>query len=73
MGIYFASLDEPSTGINDDDTTFGGYVSTGVDAWLNPRIALNFEGKYHYAEPEFDGVDVDVSGWTISLGVRVSF
>ncbi|MGA6992671.1 MAG: outer membrane beta-barrel protein [Candidatus Deferrimicrobiaceae bacterium] len=73
LGLYFASLDEPSTGINDDDTTIGGYVSLGVDAWLNPRIALNFEGKYHLAEPEFDGVDVDVSGWTIGLGVRVSF
>ena len=73
LGLYFASLDEPSTGINDDDTTIGGYVSLGVDAWLNPRMALNFEGKYHFAEPEFDGVDVDVSGWTIGLGVRVSF
>ena len=73
VGLYFASLDEPSTGINDDDTTFGGYVSLGLDAWLNPRVALNFEGKYHVAEPEFDGVDVTVSGWTIGLGVRVSF
>jgi hypothetical protein len=36
-------------------------------------MALNFEGKYHIAEPEFDGVDVDVSGWAIGLGVRVSF
>ncbi len=73
LGLYFASLDEPSTGINDDDTAVGGYASLGLDAWLNPRIALNFEGKYHVAEPEFDGVDVDVGGWTIGLGVRVSF
>ena len=73
LGLYFTSLDEPSSGINDDDTTIGGYVSLGVDAWLNPRMALNFEGKYHFVEPEFDGVDVDVSGWTIGLGVRVSF
>lgn len=73
LGLYFASLDEPSTGINDDATAIGGYLSLGVDAWLSPRMALNFEGKYHIAEPEFDGVDVDVSGWTIGLGVRVSF
>lgn len=73
MGLYFASLDEPTSGINDDSTAFGGYLSVGVDAWLNPRVALNFEGKYHIAEPEFDGVDVDVSGWVIGLGVRVSF
>jgi hypothetical protein len=71
VGIYFADLEEP--GIDDSDTAFGGYLSMGLDAWLNPRMALNFEGKYHWAEPEFDGFDVDVSGWTLSLGVRVSF
>jgi hypothetical protein len=73
VGLYFADLDEPTSGINDSDTAFGGYLSVGVDAWLNPRMALNFEGKYHWAEPEFDGWDVDVSGWTLGLGIRVSF
>jgi hypothetical protein len=71
LGIYFASLDEP--GIDDSDTTVGGYGSIGLDAWLNPRMALNFEGKYHWVEPEFNGIDVNVGGWTVSLGVRVSF
>ena len=73
VGLYFADLDEPTSGIDDSDTTFGGYLSLGMDAWLNPRMALNFEGKYHWAEPEFNGFDVDVSGWTLSLGLRVSF
>ncbi len=73
VGLYFANLDEPTSGINDSDTTFGGYLSMGVDAWLNPRMALNFEGKYQWAEPEFDGWDVEVSGWTVALGVRVRF
>ncbi len=73
LGLYFADLDEPSTGINDSDTTIGGYAALGLDAWLNPRTALNFEGKYHFAEPEFNGFDVDVSGWTLNLGIRVSF
>ena len=71
LGIYFADLEEP--GIDDSDTTFGGYGSLGLDAWLNPRMALNFEGKYHWVEPEFNGVDVDVSGWTLSLGIRIAF
>lgn len=73
VGLYFASLDEPSTGIDDTDTAFGGYGSIGLDAWLNRRVALNFEGRYHWAEPQFDGFDVNVSGWTASMGVRVSF
>lgn len=73
VGLYFASLEEPINNIDDTDTTFGGYLSLGLDAWLNRRVALNFEGRYHWAEPQFDGFDVDVSGWTASMGVRVSF
>jgi len=71
LGIYFADLNEP--GIDDSDTTIGGDGAIGLDAWLNPRMALNFEGKYHWVEPEFNGVDVDVSGWTLSLGIRIAF
>ena len=73
VGMYFTDLNEPASGIDDSDTVFGGYGSIGVDAWLNPRIALNIEGKYHWAEPTFNGIDVKVGGWTANLGIRVSF
>jgi hypothetical protein len=73
LGMYMADLEEPTSGIDDSDTTVGGYLSVGMDAWLNPRMALNFEGKYHLVEPEFNGIDVDVSGWTFGMGVRISF
>jgi hypothetical protein len=78
VGLYFADLEEPFSGIDDSDTTFGGYGSIGVDAWLNPRIALNIEGKYHWAEPSFTSVfgeefDVKVGGWAVNLGIRVAF
>ncbi|MBI5418588.1 MAG: porin family protein [Deltaproteobacteria bacterium] len=81
-GLYFADLKEPRSNpvlsIDDSDTVFGGYGSIGVDAWLNPRTALNFEGRYHWAEPTFTAAagntfDVKVGGWTINLGVRLSF
>ncbi len=82
VGFYFASLKEPRADpfvdIDDSDTTAGGYVSLGLDAWLNPRVALNVEGKYQMAKPTFtaaagNSFDVDVSGWTVSLGVRLGF
>ena len=85
LGLYFSSLDERastipggSTGIDDTSTDFGGYLSMGLDLWLNPRVALNFEGKYHWVDPTFetnagDDVDVDLSGWAVNLGVRVAF
>jgi len=82
LGLYFADLKEVAavgfSGINDSDTTFGGYGSLGVDAWLSPRLALNFEGKYHWAKPTFTSAagtpfDVKVGGWTVNLGIRMSF
>ncbi len=72
LGFYFADLEEPPF-INDSDTTIGGYGALGIDAWLNPRTALNFEARRHFVEPEFNGIDVNVGGWTVSMGIRLSF
>lgn len=71
LGLYFANVDGGV--LDDSDTTFGGYGAIGLDAWLTPRVALNFEGKYHWAEPELEGFDVEVGGWTLGMGVRLSF
>lgn len=78
LGLYFSALDEPASGIDDTSTDFGGYLSAGLDMWLNPRVALNFEGKYHWVTPTFENslgnsIDVDMSGWTANLGVRIAF
>lgn len=78
LGLYFTSLDEPINGIDDDNAEFGGYLSLGMDFWLNPRVALNFEGKYHWVESEFDdfagnSFDVNMGGWTVNFGVRLTF
>lgn len=79
LGFYSASYEgETPIGyplflIDDSDVTIGGYFSMGLDLWVNPRTALNLEGRYHWADPSFDGFDVDVSGWTLNVGVRVSF
>jgi outer membrane protein W len=82
LGLYFSSLKEdPRTGysgIDDSSADFGGYLSAGLDMWLNPRTALNFEGKYHWVTPTFQtnagsNFDVNMGGWTVNLGVRVAF
>lgn len=72
LGFYHVNLDHPTLG-GDSDTNFGGYLSLGADAWLNPKVALNFEGKYHLVETTYFGNDVNVGGWTVNLGVRVGF
>ena len=88
LGLYFSKIDEDSassrrgftsySGIDDTSSDFGGYLSTGLDMWLNQRVALNFEGKYHFVKPTFEtnagnDVDVNLSGWAANIGVRVSF
>mgnify|MGYP001580622997 CR=1 FL=1 len=81
LGLYFTKLKEPASGfggIDETSTDFGGYLSVGADFWLNPRIALNFEGKYHFVNPSFEDAsgtswDVNMGGWTVNLGVRASF
>jgi len=83
VGVYFASLNEKPIpggypGTDDDDTTIGGYFSLGMDFWLSPKIALNFEGRYQMVEPTFSdnlgrSFDLDMSGWELNFGFRVNF
>jgi len=77
LGLYATHLKDAFRGIDDSSTDFGGYLSLGADFWLNPRAALNFEGKYHWVTPTFQSNlgtdDVNLGGWTVNLGVRVAF
>jgi len=77
LGIYATELKDAFRGIDDSSTEFGGYLSLGADFWLNPQVALNFEGKYHWVTSTFDSnigtEDVNLGGWTANLGVRVAF
>jgi len=78
LGIYFSSLKDTYFEIDDDSADLGGYLSLGMDFWLNQRVALNFEGKYQWVDASFSDVygrdrDIELGGWTVNFGVRVSF
>jgi hypothetical protein len=81
IGVYFASLKENYTATyytDDSDTTIGGYFSMGMDFWLNPRTALNLEGRYQMVQPTFTdnrglSFDQDMSGWELNFGFRINF
>jgi hypothetical protein len=83
LGAYFASLEEPVQvapliSTDDSNATIGGYLSFGLDMWINPKAAINIEARYQMADPSFTsqtGVtyDVDVSGWALNLGFRLNF
>lgn len=87
IGVYFARLKEDSffitptlvyPGTDDSETALGGYFSLGMDLWLNPRTALNLEGRYQMVQPTFTDkfggtFDLDMSGWELNFGIRVNF
>ena len=87
FGVYFASLNEEPffytptlyyPGTDDSDTAIGGYFSLGMDLWINPRFALNIEGRYQAVQPTFTdkmggSFDLDMSGWEFNFGIRVNF
>lgn len=77
LGLYVTDLKDGFRQIDDSSTDFGGYLSFGADFWLNPRVALNFEGKYHWVTSTFDSnigsEDINLGGWTANLGIRVGF
>jgi len=82
VGIYFSRLEEAPqqdySGIDDQSTDLGGYISCGADFWLNSRVALNLEGRYDFVTPTFQSAagnsfDVNMGGLTGSLGVRFAF
>jgi hypothetical protein len=82
VGLYRTELREAPVGsypgIDDEQSDLGGYFSIGSDIWLSDRFALNLEGTHHWVKPEFiarDGspVEVDMSGWTLNVGIRFTF
>jgi hypothetical protein len=85
LGLYATKLEEaPGTrftgdpGVDDSSTDIGGYLSFGADFWLNQRTALNFEGKYQGVTSKFEDnarndFDVYMGGWSVNLGLRLSF
>ncbi len=81
VGIYFSDIDFPTlngagqvTSVrNETNSSMGVYGAAGIDAWLNPKMALNLEGKYHWTQPAIGPVDVNLGGWTLNLGIRISF
>jgi len=72
-GLGFCYVDLNMPGANDTAFTLAGYLSGGVDAWLNPKVAFHAELKYQYANPGLGGGHVDTSGLLFTLGIRMMF
>ena len=71
IGAYFAKLDVPGAG-SDDDTAFGYFGGVGIDFKVL-MLLVNIEAKYLWAKPTFRGVDTDIDGVVATLGVGLEF
>lgn len=77
LGLYLCSVNDSIVGVNENASVLGGYLSLGMDAWINPKVAFNIEGKYHLVKPSFRGADgtsvpLDLSGVAMTFGLRIS-
>lgn len=62
IGAYFTSLDFDET--DSTRTTYGLHAGAGVNFNLTRNFFVGVEGRYLWAEPEFEGEDVPIDGFT---------
>ena len=61
-----------------DGVTGGGHVVAGLRVHLNHDFSITGEGRYHFAPTDdmgddFGALQVDLSGWSATVGVRIEF
>jgi hypothetical protein len=79
----FIDFDDPDLPIIDDafysdGVTFGGHAVAGLRVHLNHDVSITGEGRYNWAPTDDMGDDfpllqVDLSGWSATVGVRIQF
>jgi len=69
-GAYFAEREVSGRG-SQSDTVFGYFGGLGVDIKLL-MVLLNFEAKYLFASPTFEG-KMDIDGLQATVGVGLEF
>jgi hypothetical protein len=79
----FIDFDDPDLAIIDDafysnGVTGGGHVVAGLRVHLNHDVSMTGEGRYNWAptddmEDDFRSLQVDLSGWSATVGVRIEF
>lgn len=73
-GVYFTDVDVSGFGFSGSttDTTSGFQAGVGGNFNLSGNVFLGLEGKYFWANPEWEGVNVHIDGIqaTANIGYR---
>ena len=80
IGMYYVDADLSATvsGIgsasaSESDTTFGGFLGLGGNFNVTPNTYIGIEGKYFFATPSSQGIDVDVDGINLTANIGFRF
>jgi outer membrane autotransporter protein len=59
---------------SEDETVFAGQVGAGLASAVSENVSIDTEYRYFRAKnPEFDGVEAEISGHRLQVGVRYTF
>jgi len=73
-GIGAANVDGEIEGESDDDTVLAGQVGAGLSYAISENVSIDTEYRYLMTDdPNYEGVDVEISGHRMQLGVRYTF
>jgi hypothetical protein len=78
IDFFSPNLDISSDHFKSDGTAWGGHVAAGIRVPVGHDFAFTAEGKYLFAnkprmEEDFRNNHIDVSGWSVTGGIRLRF
>ena len=79
IGLYYTKADVSVnlTGLSgsawENDTAFGFYFGLGGNFNITQNTYIGVEGKYFFATPSFEGVDVDIDGINLTANIGFRF
>lgn len=80
IGFYYADADATvnlsgigSGSDSESDTVFGFYLGVGANYNFTPNTFIGLEGKYFWASPSFEGIDVDIDGINLTANIGYRF
>lgn len=71
LGAYNADIEAGAA--SSSDTAFGFHAVAGASADLSQNAFLGAEFRYLWAEASFDGIDVELDGYTTTLNLGFRF
>ena len=71
IGLYFTDM-EPRGLESENETNFGAHAGAGAEVRLQ-QLILGIEARYIWVNPDYNDVDVDLNGYTVTGNIGYRF